>query len=176
MKKIIIVVILVALIGVGVGVTYSAYKSEASTTTNIVSLASFVFDTDKKELINIPISDIAPGDDVEYKFAVSNNSKDKKSDVSIKYNIILKTMHFIPLDIKLYDKDNNLVLECNEDTKRNELNELECSSEDIIMSYEKDITDEYNLKLSFSNEYDTIEYSSLVDYITLEINSSQKID
>ena len=155
MKKIIIITILVICIGVGVGVTYSA---------------------DRKELINIPISNIKPGDDIDYKFAVSNNSKDKKSDVSIKYNIILKTMHFIPLDIELYDKDNNLVLTCDEKSKRNELNELECSTEDIIMSYEKDITDEYNLKLVFSKDYDTEEYSSLVDYINLEIKSSQKID
>ena len=176
MKKIIIIAILIVCITEGVGVTYSAYRSEASTKTNVVSLAAFVFDTDRKELINIPISNVKPGDDLEYKFAVSNNSKTKKSDVSIKYNIILKTMHFIPLDIKLYDKDNNLVLECDEKSKRNELNELECSSEDIIMSYEKDITDEYNLKLTFSKDYDTEEYSSLVDYLNLEIKSTQKID
>ena len=176
MKKIIIIIILIICISIGVGITYSAYKIEASTKTNLVSLATFVFDTDKKDLINIPISDIKPGDDLEYKFSVSNSSKDKKSDVTIKYNIILKTMHFIPLDIKLYDKEDNLVLTCDETTKRNELNELECTTEDIIMPYVEDITDEYKLKLNFSNEYNDIEYSSLVDYINLEIKSSQKID
>lgn len=176
MKKIIIIIILIVCISIGVGITYSAYKIEASTKTNVVSLATFVFDTDKKDLINIPISNIAPGDDLEYKFSVSNSSKDKKSDVTIKYNIILKTMHFIPLEIKLYDKEDNLVLTCDENTKRNKINELECTTEDIIMPYVEDITDEYKLKLNFSNEYNGIEYSSLVDYINLEIKSSQKID
>ena len=106
MKKIIIFIILVVCIDIGIGITYSAYKVEASTKTNVVSLATFVFDTDKKDLINIPISNIKPGDNLDYNFSVSNSSKDKKSDVTIKYNIIIKTMHFIPLDIKLYDKKN----------------------------------------------------------------------
>lgn len=176
MKKIIIIIILIVCISIGVGITYSAYKIEASTKTNVVSLATFVFEKDSKDLINIPISNINPGDDLEYKFSVSNSSKDKKSDVTIKYNIILKTMHFIPLEIKLYDKDDNLVLTCDEKVKRNELNELECTTEDIIMPYIEDKKDEYKLKLNFSNEYNDIEYSSLVDYINLEIRSSQKID
>lgn len=174
MKKIIIIIVLIVLISAGIGITYSAYKVEANAKTNVVSLATFVFEKDTKDLINIPISNIAPGDELEYKFSVSNTSKDKKSDVTIKYNIVLKTMHFIPLDIELYDKDNNLVLTCNEKVKRNKLNELECKTEDVIMPYIENVIDEYKLKLKFSNEYNDIEYSSLVDYINLEINSSQK--
>ena len=176
MKKIIIITILIVCIMTGIGITYSMYSSKANAETKVVSLASFVFDTDKKDQINIPISNIAPGDNLEYKFSVSNSSKDKKSEVTIKYNIIIKTMHFIPLEIKLYDKNDELILDCNEEKERNELNELSCSTEDIIMPYLEDIKDDYNIKLSFPVEYSTEEYSSLVDYINLEIRSSQKID
>lgn len=151
------------------------YISEANAKTNI-SLASFILDVDKKNQINIPISNIKPGDDLEYNFSVSNNSNSKKSDVTIKYNILIKTMHFIPLDIKLYNEDDELILTCDEKSQRNEFNELECTTEDIIMSYKNNETDEYTIKISFEDEYNSIEYSSLVDYINLEINSSQKID
>ncbi len=176
MKKIIIIAILVVFILVGIGITYSMYRSEASTQTNVVSLASFVFNTDKKDQINIPISNMNPGDNLEYKFSVSNNSKNKKSDVSIQYNIIIKTMHFIPLDIKLYDNNDKVIINCDENNSRNDLNELECKSEDIIMPYLEDVKDDYTIKIDFPIEYSSVEYSSLVDYINLEINSSQKID
>ncbi len=175
MKRIIIITILVIGIIFGIGITYSMYTSEAKIKSDI-SLATFVFDTDRKELINIPISNIKPGDNLKYEFAISNNSNTKKSDVTIKYNIKIKTMHFIPLEISIYDIDDNLVMSCDETNERNSLNELECISEDIIMPYMENVKDEYYLKLVFPLEYSDIEYSSLVDYINLEIDSSQKID
>lgn len=175
MKKIVIIAILVVCILIGVGITYSMYISEANTNTSI-ALASFVFDADRKENINIPISNINPGDDLKYAFSVSNNSQNKRSDVTIKYNIIIKTMHFIPLDIELYDGEDNLILTCDETSQRNSLNEIECQTDDVTMSYIENIKDDYYLKVTFPEEYNTIEYSSLVDYINLEINSRQKID
>ena len=175
MKRIIIITILVIGIILGIGITYSMYTSEARIKSDI-SLATFVFDTDRKELINIPISNIKPGDNLKYEFAISNNSNTEKSDVTIKYNIKIKTMHFMPLEISIYDIDDNLVMACDETNERNSLNELECISEDIIMPYMENVKDEYYLKLVFPLEYSDIEYSSLVDYINLEIDSSQKID
>ena len=174
MKKI-IVIILIVLASLGIGITYSMYTTDAKMKTDI-ALAAFVFDTDRKELINIPISNLKPGDDVKYEFSISNNSNKKKSDVSIKYNIIIKTMHLMPLEISLYDSEDNLVMNCNEDNKRNELNELECHSNDIIMPYKENVKDEYYIEIKFPIEYNSIEYSSLIDYINLEINSTQKID
>ncbi len=175
MKKIIIISVLAILILVGVGVTYSMYTSASSTSTDI-SLAAFVVNAEKKEQINIPLSNMKPGDNLEYEFGISNNSNSKRSEVNIKYNIVIKTMHFMPLEIELYDADDELILSCDEETERNEENELECISEDIIMPYEEDKEDDYTLKIVFPVEYNSSEYSSLVDYINLEINSSQKID
>ena len=174
MKKIILIIVIVFM-SMGIGLTYSMYTNDAKGNTNI-SLATFVFDTDRKELINIPISNIKPGDNIKYEFDVSNNSNKKKSDVTIKYNIIIKTMHFIPLDIELYNADDDLIIKCNEDNIRNELNELECHSADIIMPYTEDVIDKYYIKIDFPIEYNSLEYASLVDYINIEIDSSQKID
>ena len=151
------------------------YTSSASANTDI-SLAAFVVNAEKKEQINIPLSNMKPGDNLEYEFGISNNSNSKRSDVNIDYNIVIKTMHFMPLDIELYDEDDNLILTCDEETERNEENELECVSDTITMPYEENTEDSYIIKITFPVEYNTIEYSSLVDYINLEINSSQKID
>lgn len=175
MKKIIIITILVICIFIGGGITYSAYKIEAEANTDI-SLAAFVVDASKKELINIPISNIKPGDEFDYEFYISNNSQNTRSDVTIQYNILVKTMHLMPLDIELYDSEDNLILTCDETATRNSLNELECQTEDIDMPYIRNIKDEYYIKVTFPQEYNGIEYSSLVDYINLEINSTQKTD
>lgn len=160
---------------IGIGITYSLYISEANTNTDI-SLAAFVVNAEKKDLINIPISNMKPGDSFEYTFAISNNSQAKRSDVNIDYSIVIKTMHLMPLDIELYDAEDHLILTCDEETTRNNDNELECSTEDTTMPYIRNVEDDYTIKISFPVEYNTMEYVSLVDYINLEIRSNQKTE
>ncbi len=173
-KKIIIITLLVIASLFILGITYSMYNNEASLNTNI-ALATFVVDAKKKDHIDMPLSDIKPGESITYNFSVSNSSNTKTSDVSIIYNIIIKTMHFIPLNIELY-KGDELILTCSEDIERNELNELECQTEDVVMPYISTVKDDYSLKLEFPIEYSSNEYASLVDYMNIEIKSMQKID
>ena len=174
-KKILILMITITGILFTSGITYSLYSS---TNEQEVAglLASFVVDVEKTDNIDIPLNDIKPGDELTYDFSVLNNSDDKKSDVSIIYNITINTLHLIPLEIDLYDKDNNLVLTCDESYERNLKNELDCKSNDIEMIYDKDIKDNYTLKLKFDSKYSESEYSSLVDYINLKVDSYQKTE
>lgn len=175
MKKKIVILTVLIMFFLTTGVTYSLYTS--SKDINIESsLASFIVDVKKTDNIDIPLSDIKPGTELVYDFSVSNNSKDKASDVFIIYNITLNTMHLMPLDINLYDGNGNLVFTCNEENTRNIRNELECKSNDIEMAYDKDIKDNYTLKVKFDSLYNESSYADLVDYINLKVDSYQKTE
>ena len=175
MKKKIVILTVLIMFFLTTGVTYSLYTS--SKDINIESsLASFIVDVKKTDNIDIPLSDIKPGTELVYDFSVSNNSKDKTSDVFIIYNITLNTMHLMPLGINLYDESGNLVLTCNEENTRNIRNELECKSNDIEMAYDKDIKDNYTLKVKFDSLYNESSYADLVDYINLKVDSYQKTE
>ena len=175
MKKKIVILTVLIIFFLTTGVTYSLYTS--SKDINIESsLASFIVDVKKTDNIDIPLSDIKPGTELVYDFSVSNNSKDKTSDVFIIYNITLNTMHLMPLGINLYDESGNLVLTCNEENTRNIRNELECKSNDIEMAYDKDIKDNYTLKVKFDSLYNESSYADLVDYINLKVDSYQKTE
>lgn len=174
-RRIKIILIIMLAITITTSMTYSLYTSGGDINVES-SLASFVLNVEKTESIDIPLQDLKPGDELVYDFSILNNSDDKTSDVSIVYNITIMTLHFIPLDINLYDSNDNLVLTCDEGYSRNLRNELECKSNDIDMSYLKGIKDDYKLKIKFDEKYSESEYSSLVDYINLKIDSYQKVE
>ena len=129
-------------------------------------------------LINLNLKDMVPGVNSQYDFSVKNSKNDKVSDVTIEYQITIKTYHFIPLEINLYQIVNNeevYIGTCDESYTRNEDNELVCNMPIKEMVKSTNTMDNYRLKLNFSSEYSDIKYSDLVDFINIEINSWQKI-
>ncbi len=178
-KKIIIIFVLLVLIIMISGITYSTLNAEANLSSN-QNIAKFIFDAKKTNHIELALYDMKPGDSNDYNFLVSNNKEDNSlklsSDVTIEYNIIVKTFHFIPLEIYLYKEGNDLpIMQCDESNSRNENNELVCKSSTQEMKYENEITDSYKLNIKFPEKYNTYEYSNLIDYIDLEIESYQKV-
>ena len=171
-KKILIIIIMFMLISV-TGITYSLYTNMVKKEVPI-SLASFSVGVDRKESIDIDLSDLEPGSTKSYNFSVLNNIDESMSDVSISYNIIVKTGNYIPLDIKLYDSNNNLVID-SLNGSRTEDNELLFKSNDIIMPYSEQVKNDYRLEVVFPEEYNGEEFSGLVDYINLTIEASQII-
>ena len=171
-KKILIIIIMFMLISV-TGITYSLYTNMVKKEVPI-SLASFSVGVDRKESIDIDLSDLEPGSTKSYNFSVLNNIDESMSDVSISYNIIVKTGNYIPLDIKLYDSNNNLVID-SLNGSRTEDNELLFKSKDIIMPYSEQVKNDYRLEVVFPEEYNGEEFSGLVDYINLTIEASQII-
>lgn len=160
-------------------ITYSFFNSGGSVSTTDQKIAKFIFNAKKLDSISLPLSDLKPGDDSEYLFAVSNNSNDKVSNVTINYKITIQTFHFIPLIIQLYKINGNseqLVLTCDETYTRNDKNELVCNSDIQELSFANKTDDNYKLKVSFPSEYKGKEYSDLVDYIDIRIRSFQKIE
>ena len=107
-----------------------------------------------------------------------DNLKEVLSNVTLNYQIIIKTYHFMPLKLELYkvteDKE-ELIMTCDENYSRNENNELVCNSPEQEMTYTKEAIDNYKIKAIYPNEFDGIEYSDIVDYIDVEIKSWQKL-
>ena len=169
-KKLILVIILLLLITFGAGMTYSIFTDAASTNTTS-ELATFLVDATLTDQIDIPLEGINPGESIDYDFQIVNNS-----DVNINYSLTIKTMHFIPFNITLVNDKDEEVLVCDESYDRNLHNELECKTNDIFMSYNSNNPDKYTIKLDFLDRYNSLEYSSLVDYIVIEVDSYQKID
>lgn len=169
--------ILVGII-LSVSLTYSVFNDKTNMTSNNENFAKFIFNTEVLEEIELSLVDLKPGDTKEYNFSVSNNKNGKTSNISIEYVITLNTFHFIPLTIELYsvtDKE-ELIMTCDETYERNTNKELVCSLPSKELSHLNDKEDKYKLIVHFDEKYNTEEYSDLVDYINLNIKSSQKIE
>ncbi len=178
-KKIFLIVFLLILIVLGLGVTYSAFSSENKLIVN-QEIASFIFETEQTDHISLALSDLKPGDETSYNFKVSNNKKVEEeinvSNVTINYQILISTFHFMPLDIELYKgEDETPLLVCNETFNRNDNNEIVCTTEIQNMEFSNGITDDYKLNVKFDKKYNSEEYSDLVDSIDIEIKSWQKV-
>ena len=178
-KRIFMIIFLLIMIVLGLGVTYSAFTSEMNLIIN-QEIASFIFEANQTDHISLALSDLKPGDKTSYKFSVSNNKKIEEevnvSNVTINYQILVSTYHFIPLNIKLYKADSEeALLVCDETIARTASNEIVCTTETQNMEYTSGITDDYELKVEFDNKYNQEEYSDLVDYIDIEIKSWQKV-
>ncbi|MDD2238396.1 MAG: hypothetical protein PHH51_00725 [Bacilli bacterium] len=169
-KLIVIVMVIFSL-----GITYSVFQSSAILNIEDQNIAKFIFNTKQLDEINIPLLDIKPGENKKYLFSVANNENGNKSDVDFEYQIIIKTYHFVPLEINLY-KEETIVGVCDETYSRNQNNELVCNMPVSSIDYITEKTDNYKLVINFPEEYDDSIYSGLVDYINLEIKSWQVIE
>ena len=172
------ILVVLTLLSLGGAVTYSLYASDTALEGEL-EIASFIFNSNKTSEIELPLIDLKPGDVEEYLFSVNNNNLQKISNVSIEYQVIIKTYHFIPVTIELYRVNNNedvLLFNCDESTERNAYNELECTIPIQEMIHSVETKHDYKLKIEFPEENNEEMYSDLVDYINLEIKGWQKIE
>lgn len=179
-KKVLMILVFIAFLLFGSGITYSVFTSGAALDIANQRIAKFIFNTEKLDHLELSLVDINPGSSEDYAFSVNNTSETALSNITVNYQIIVKTFHLIPLDIDLYKLDENdkevLLMRCDESYSRNTENELICNSEVQEMPYTKEAIENYKLKVSFPSKYGEEKYSNLVDYIDLEIKSWQKID
>lgn len=177
--KVLIGMFFIAILLFGTGITYSIFTSDGELKITDQKIAKFVFDAKPSDYIELPLTDLYPGIIEEYAFQVSNNASSVVSNVTLEYQIMIKTYHFMPLEIQLYKIENDteqLVMTCDESYTRNTENELICNSSTQQMKYDQEILDNYKIKVTFPTIYNTEEYTNLVDYIDVEINSWQKLE
>lgn len=178
-KKKMMIVIFIPLLVFGTGITYSMFNINTNLSGE-QNVAQFIFNAERMNELELPITDLNPGDEKTYEFSVSNNKDGKISATTIEYQLTIKTMRLIPLNIKLYkineNEEEEPIIECNGNYTRNDDNEIVCNVLAIMkIEHSSPIDDNYKLKIKFPDEYDSEEYSNLVDYIDIEIKSSQKL-
>lgn len=177
--KILIIMFVLILLIFGSGITYSIFHSNSTLNSNDQDIAKFVFNAESLNQLQLPLIDLNPGADEEYTFSVSNNYSENTSDVSVEYQMTIKTPHLVPLIIELYKlngENEEFILTCDETYTRNSQNELICNTPIQEMGYSSLKLDNYKLKVRFLGEYNDEAYSDLVDYINIEIKSWQKIE
>lgn len=172
--KIIVMLVSSIVLICGSGITYSLFTSSSRLVAN-QKIAQFVFNATKTDVIELPITNLNPGAKSEYKFQVTNNIDNKRSDVTIKYQMTIKTFHFMPLEINLYKENEETPLLTCEESSRNTDNEVVCNTEVQTMDYKLNATDNYKLVIEFPEKYNDDSYTDLVDYIDIEIKSWQAI-
>ena len=173
-RKIIIVFVLIIAILFGSGITYSIFRSNTSGSVN-QKIAKFVFEAKEVDELNIPLADMYPGVTKDYSFSVTNKQDSKISNVTLNYQIIIKTYHFMPtvIELKKVDgKEETLILTCDESFTRNSNNELVCNSQVLEMSHNIESLDNYKLVVKFPESYNDEMYKDVVDYIDIAIKSS----
>lgn len=174
--KILLAMFIMVMVLFSSGITYSIFTSSSNLNVD-QDIASFIFEAEKQDHLELNLADLRPGVSKEYNFSVANNKANNVSDVTIEYKIIIKTFHFMPLNIELYkigDKE-ELLMKCDETYTRNANNHLVCNSDVQVMTYSEEMKDNYKLKVTFENAYNNEMYAELVDFIDLEINSWQKM-
>lgn len=176
-RKIYIVLLLVVFVMFFSGITYSLFHSSTSLNSNNQGLANFVFNAEDLDSITLNMADLKPGAVLEYEFSVKNNESQKVSDVTIEYQLKIKTYHFIPLNIELYkfNEKYDYIGKCDEKYTRDSKNQLVCNMPVEQMDKNKNTTDKYKIVVSFPSEYNDIKYANLVDFIDIEVDSWQKI-
>ncbi|MEG0909040.1 MAG: hypothetical protein RSH78_01625 [Bacilli bacterium] len=178
--KIILILGIFILITFCSGLTYSFFHSSLKSTSTDQHISKFVFKAETKETINLPLLDLNPGDILEYPFSISNSELDIVSNVTIEYQLTLKTFHLVPLTIELFKVGSNntetLLMTCDESFSRNIDNELICNAPLQSMIYGSPTNDNYKIKVTFPKQYNNEIYANLVDYINIEIRSWQKIE
>ncbi len=176
-KTLVILFVLIFLV-LSLGLTYSIFYSKSGLKTDDQNLAKFVVNAEVLDELELSLIGLKPGSVEEYLFSISNNQSGVKSDVSIEYEIIIKTYSFLPLEISLYkveDEEEELILTC-DDSERDLYNNVVCISPSQIMEHDSIKEDDYLLKVSFPEEEDDYRYALMVDFINLEIDSAQIIE
>ncbi len=172
--KILLILLTLVVFVFGAGVTYSAFTTDTSLIIEDQKIAKFIFEAKETEKLELTPS-LLPGDTEEYEFSVTNANEQESSNVTMNYQIILKTFHFMPLTLELYKKGTEeVIMSCDERYSRNDQGELLCNSEVLEMKHDAKNLDEYQLKVTFPAEYNGMEYEDLVDFIDIEIKSWQK--
>lgn len=174
-SKLIIIICLIITIIFIAGITYSAFFSKAELNITDQKIAKFIFKTKPQDEIKLPLSNLAPNTKQEYSFSVTNSEEENISNVTINYQICLKTFHFMPLSIKLYKEQiEEPILICDESYSRNSDNILVCNSPTQTLRHSNKLTDNYKIEVIFPKEYNQEEYADLVDFIDIGIKSWQK--
>ncbi len=178
--KIIIVLGIVVFALTYITSTLSKYNS-VGTSQASVDIAYYL--VDETSISNsLKVGGIIPRNEpYTYTITVSNNDGVKRTDVTLEYDLIIKTTTNLPLEYSVYlnenydDTDATNIIKTSVDEADSDgtyFKTITLPTKEL--SYKKDETDTYQLAIVFPARYNSSEYQNILEYIEVSINARQK--
>ena len=157
--------------------TLSRYETKV-TSTNKLTTAIYLL-KDEYQTISVKLPDVIPSNNqYMYTFSISNYNGTNHSDTNLKYKIHIRTTTNIPIEYDLFNSlDISNANSCiiNNTTNPDEDGTIfrHILTDEKKMLYNEDKIEYYTLLFTFPTEYNEYIYSGLVDYIEINVESSQ---
>ena len=142
----------------------SKYSSTVTSNSN-TKVAAPVINLSSDNTLDLNISPLE--DEKIYIFKVSNNTIEKKSEVSMEYNLQIKTLNNLPLDFELYTYDGNVKGD------KNLLSGNGTITENISMGFDENITHQYMLIIKWNKSDTSYQYNNVAELIEILLHSEQ---
>lgn len=179
------IVMIICLISLYTPAALSKYEVTATSDAN-VNLAIYLLKEDYYTEA-IQLADMIPrSEPYIYEFKISNNYNGERTDTDLEYDLYLRTTTNMPLTYHLYK---------NHDTSNDIIQSSVVSRDDVpdgsslLGAYFRKITapteefsytvnqeNIYTLYVYFTENYNSIEYSNLIEYIEINVNSRQLLE
>ncbi len=175
--EIIALFILLALLCLLIPFTLARFRTEARGDAPIDIAFYLLNDTYTHQ--NITLDEMKPGDEKSYTFTVSNTDGTNRSEVTLDYEVLIRTTTNLPLEYELYEvvsgSDTDAVLSSNivADDDGTYFKEIKTSSE--TFDYSSDQTKLYKLKVKYPAAQKDHKYQGFCESIEINILSKQKI-
>lgn len=163
-KRITIIIVAIFLLVAGLSYTYSRFTSSIEDE-SVIATALFLNTSNLSETLSVSLDDMTPGMTKSYTFAVKNFDETRRNEVALTYDIKVIKSDNIPVSVTLYKNG----------VEENILNS-ELTSLNNEMGFIVNQTDTYVLNIVWDITDNGYEYSDLVDYLDVDINSKQKIE
>lgn len=156
-------------------IAFSRYETTATSNAN-VDLAFYLLD-DNYYTNNIKLLDLTPrSEPYTFTFSVSNYNSSRAADTNIEYDLTLRTTTNIPLNYELYlngDYTTNLITSDNTVADDDGTYFRTLTTEKKILYYTTNTRNLYTLYVYFPAEYNGAEYSNLIEYVEINVDSKQ---
>jgi len=116
-----------------------------------------------------------------YSFSVSNYTATRHSDTSVKYRIHIRTTTNTEIQYELFNTldieeaesciSSNEIVQDYYDTHFRHI-----YTDYYIMPYDEDITDDFTILFTFSDDFQDAKYSGIAELIEITVESSQILD
>ena len=175
--EIIILLILLVMLCILIPFTLARFRTEARGDASIDIAFYLLNDTYTHQ--NITLDEMKPGDEKSYTFSVSNTDGTNRSEVTLDYEIVIRTTTNLQLEYELDEivsgVDNDVILSSNtiSDEYGTYFKEIKTSSE--TFEYTDDETKVYKLTVKYPSSLKSHRNQGICESIEINVLSKQKI-
>lgn len=153
-------------------IVLSKYETEANSSAD-VDIAFYLFKEDFKTM-ELNLESLIPQEDkYTYFFNIGNQDGEETAEIDLEYDLTIRTTTNLPLTYELYMNGENII-------KSNEIVQDEdntyfrvITTDTQKLSYRAPKTNQYELVIYFSEQYNTINYQDIIELLEITVDSRQ---